>query len=84
MCGKPLGTLGSTANEIWQFRHMGMADIIIPFVFFSESRSVNNSFQQADLGLGWDSTPQFNCPEETNQPPGADFANFSSRYCYEM
>ena len=65
---------------------MKMVGMIITRIWFSgrKSRSVNNSFQQPDLGPKWDSTPRGNRPDKTNPPPGADFSISPSGFNYDM
>ena len=48
-----------------------------------KSRSVNNFFQQPDLGLRWDFTPRVSPPDKTNPPPGADFSISPSGFNYD-
>ena len=49
-----------------------------------KSKSVNNSLQQPDLGLRWDSNPRVSRPEKTNPFPGGDFSILPSRYYYAI
>ena len=77
---------GSAKNEIEQFSHMEMVDMIITRIWLSgrKSRSVNICFQQLDFGPKWDSTPRGDRPDKTNPRPGANLSFLPAGYCYAI
>ena len=60
--------------------------MIITIIWFSDrkSKSVDNFFQQPDLGLRWDSIPSVDNPDKANPGPGADLSNSHSGFNYEI